>query len=257
MPTIDADGCPINVQIDGREGAPVLMLSNSLGTNLHMWDLQMPEFEKHFRVIRYDRRGHGKSSVPKGPYTMERLGRDVLAILDALKIGKINWCGLSMGGMVGMWLAGHAPERVERLVLCCTAANFATSRPWLERAAAVRAGGTGSIAPAVVDRWFTPAFRQRSPEVVAAFRAGLSEVDDEGYAGCCEALAALDLRSVLPAIEAPTAVVVGTEDEATPVMCGRLIAEAIPNSSFHVVAGAHLANVESHAEVSAIVAGHL
>jgi 3-oxoadipate enol-lactonase len=145
MPTIDADGCPINVQIDGPDGAPVLMLSNSLGTNLHMWDGQMPEFTKHFRVVRYDRRGHGKSGVPKGPYSMERLGRDVLAILDALKIDKINWCGLSMGGMVGMWLGANAGNRLNKLVLSNTTAYFADKALWQGRIKQVREQGLGSI----------------------------------------------------------------------------------------------------------------
>src|SRR5262245_23637378 len=120
MPMIDADGCPIHVQVEGRQDAPVLMLSNSLGTTLKMWDPQVEAFTKHFRLVRYDRRGHGKSGAPKGPYTMERLGRDVLAVLDALEIDRVNWCGLSMGGMVGQWLGANAPERVERLVLSNT-----------------------------------------------------------------------------------------------------------------------------------------
>jgi 3-oxoadipate enol-lactonase len=181
----------------------------------------------------------------------------VLELLDALGIARVSYCGVSMGAMVGMWLAGHAPERIERLVLCCTTAGFATARPWQDRAVAVRASGTGSIAPTAVGRWFTPAFRERAPEVVAAFEAGLSEVDDEGYAGCCEALAAMDLRSVLPAIEAPTTVIAGAADEATPPDCGRFIADTIPGASFHVVAAAHLANVEAADEVSAIMEAHL
>ena len=125
MPTIQSNGCPIHVEVEGPENKPVLMLSNSLGTDLHMWDPQVAALTQHFRLVRYDRRGHGRSGVPKGPYTMEMLGRDVLAVLDALKIEKINWCGLSMGGMVGMWLGANAPQRVNRLILSNTSAWFA------------------------------------------------------------------------------------------------------------------------------------
>ena len=139
MPMIDADGCPIRVEVEGRENAPVLMLSNSLGTNLHMWDDQVKPFTQHFRLVRYDRRGHGKSGCPQGPYTMERLGRDVLAVLDQLGIEKINWCGLSMGGMVGMWLGANAPERIEKLILSNTSAYMA-DKDSVERPHQVRAG---------------------------------------------------------------------------------------------------------------------
>jgi 3-oxoadipate enol-lactonase len=121
MPKIKTDdNSDIYVEVEGPENAPVLMLSNSLGTNLHMWDDQVPAWSRHFRLVRYDRRGHGHSSVPKGPYPMERLGRDVLAVIDALGIAKINWCGLSMGGMVGQWLGANAPARVDKLVLSNT-----------------------------------------------------------------------------------------------------------------------------------------
>ena len=139
MPTINADdGCPLHVEVEGREGAPVLMLSNSLGTNLHMWDDQAPEFAKHFRLVRYDRRGHGKSGVPKGPYSMERFGRDVLSIIDALKIKTINWCGLSMGGMVGQWLGANAANRIDKLVLSNTNYQLRRQDP-VERSHHIRA----------------------------------------------------------------------------------------------------------------------
>src|SRR5882724_12837987 len=141
MPVIDADGCPIHVEVEGSERAPVLMLSNSLGTNLQMWDPQVDAFTRHFRLVRYDRRGHGRSGVPKGPYTMERLGRDALAVLDGLGIAKANWCGLSMGGMVGMWLGAHAPERFERLVLSNTSSYYVDKTLWNERIKAIRAAG--------------------------------------------------------------------------------------------------------------------
>lgn len=244
-------------ELSGPPDAPVVVLGNSLGTTTALWDRQLPVLHRRFRVLRYDHRGHGGSGVVDGPYRIDDLADDVLELLDALGLARVSYCGVSMGGMVGMWLAGHAPERIERLVLCCTTAGFPSAQPWLDRAAAVRESGTGSLAPAAAGRWFTPAFRARSPEVVAAFGAGLSSVDDEGYAGCCEALAAMDLRSVLPVIEAPTAVIAGASDEATPPDCGRFIADSVPGATFHLVPGAHLANVEAADEVSAILEGHL
>ena len=144
MPTIEADGCPLNVEIEGNEGAPVLMLSNSLGTNLHMWDDQAAEFARHFRLIRYDRRGHGKSGTTPGPYSFDRFGRDILAILDALKIKTINWCGLSMGGMDGQWLGANAPDRVDKLVLANTNFHYADKAPWADRVKFVRENGCGA-----------------------------------------------------------------------------------------------------------------
>ena len=166
MPMINADdGCPIYVEVEGREGAPVLMLSNSLGTNLHMWDDQAPELAKHFRLVRYDRRGHGKSGVPKGPYSMERFGRDVLAVADALKIKKINWCGLSMGGMVGQWLGANAPDRIEKLILSNTNFYYADKAP-VERPHQVRAEkGLGELVDPNMERWFTKGFRDRAPAI--------------------------------------------------------------------------------------------
>lgn len=244
-------------ELSGPPDAPVVVLGSSLGTTTAVWDRQLPVLHRRFRVLRYDHRGHGGSAAPPGPYRIDDLADDVLELLDALGLAKVSYCGVSMGAMVGMWLAGHAPERIERLVLCCTASGFPSAQPWVDRAAAVRAFGTGSLTSAAMGRWFTPAFRSRSPEVVAAFEAGLSSVDDEGYAGCCEALAAMDLRSVLPVIEAPTAVIAGEADEATPPGCGRLIAESVPGATFHLVPGAHLANVESADEVSAILEAHL
>ena len=165
MPMIDADGCPINVEVAGPEGAPALMLSNSLGTNLHMWDDQVPEWSKHFRVVRYDRRGHGKSGAPKGPYSMERFGRDVLAVADALKIKKFNWCGLSMGGMVGQWLGANAPDRVEKLVLSNTNFHYADKGPWNDRIKFVQEKGLGELVDPNMERWFTAGFRDRAPQV--------------------------------------------------------------------------------------------
>jgi 3-oxoadipate enol-lactonase len=164
MPEIKTDdGCVIHVEVEGPQNAPVLMLSNSLGTNLHMWDDQVAPWSGHFRLVRYDRRGHGQSSVPKGPYTMERLGRDVLAVIDALNIARINWCGLSMGGMVGQWLGAHAPGRIDKLVLSNTSSFFPDKSIWEGRLKTVRDKGLAAIVDANMERWFTKEFRERSP----------------------------------------------------------------------------------------------
>ncbi|MEV0681424.1 3-oxoadipate enol-lactonase [Actinosynnema sp. NPDC050436] len=245
-------------ELSGPEDAPVVVLGNSLGTTTALWEPQLPELEQRFRVLRYDHRGHGGSPASTGPLRVDDLAEDVLELLDGLGLPRVSYCGVSMGAMVGMWLAGHAPERVDRLVLLCTTAYYDTARPWQERASAVRANGTASIAPAVVARWFTPALAERSPATVDRFRAVLSAVDDESYAACCEALGALDLRSVLPVIEAPTAVVAGALDEATPPDRLRAIADAVPGAELHVLDGAaHLANVEAAGAVSKILREHL
>ena len=247
MPMIDADGCPINVQIDGRDDAPVLMLSNSLGTNLHMWDQQVPEFAKYFRVVRYDRRGHGKSGVPKGPYTMERLGRDVIAILDALKIKKTNWCGLSMGGMVGQWLGANAPDRVEKLVLSNTNCYYADKAPWADRIKTVRENGLASIVAGNMERWFTKGFRERSPEKMKEFTDNFLKTDVEGYTGCVGAISAMDHRSLLPQIKAPTLIIAGQHDPATTVAQAEYLRDNIPGAKLVVLDAAHISNVEQSA----------
>jgi 3-oxoadipate enol-lactonase len=246
MPTIDAEGCPINVQIDGPDGAPVLMLSNSLGTNLHMWDPQIPEFTKHFRVIRYDRRGHGKSGVPKGAYTMERLGRDVLATLDALKIKKINWCGLSMGGMVGMWLGAHAADRIEKLILSNTAPYYADKGPWKDREKTVREKGLASIVSGNMERWFTKGFRDDAANAtkLKEFTDNFLATDIEGYVGCIGAIAAMDHRDLLPRIKVPTLIIAGRSDPATPLAQSEYIHQHIPGSKLVVLEAAHISNVE-------------
>ncbi|MFI9816001.1 3-oxoadipate enol-lactonase [Saccharothrix variisporea] len=244
-------------ELTGPPDAPVLVLGNALGTTTTLWDAQLPALLPHFRVLRYDHRGHGGTPSLPGPYRVDDLADDVLELLDALGLARVSYAGVSLGAMVGMWLAGHAPERVDRLVLCCTSAAYPSAQPWHDRAATVRATGTASIAPTVVTRWFTPTYATRHPEVVRAYEAGLSTVDDEAYASCCDALAALDLRSVLPAIEAPTVVVSGEHDLATPPDHQRLIADSIPGAVLHTVEAAHLANVEAPDAVTGILLDHL
>jgi 3-oxoadipate enol-lactonase len=247
MPTIDAAGCPINVQIDGRDDAPVLMLSNSLGTNLHMWDGQMPEFTKYFRVVRYDRRGHGKSGVPKGPYTMERLGRDVLAILDALNIQKVNWCGLSMGGMVGMWLGANAGDRLIKLVLSNTNSYYADKAPWADRIKQVRDHGLASIVEGNMGRWFTKGFRDANAATIKEFTGNFLKTDVEGYTACIGAISAMDHRDLLPKIKTPTLIIAGQQDPATTVAHAQSMRDQIPGAKLVVLDAAHISNVEQPA----------
>jgi 3-oxoadipate enol-lactonase len=229
----------------GKRGSPALVFTGSLGTDLTMWEPQAERLKPRFCTLRYDLRGHGRSPVPPGPYSIDDLGSDLLALLDRLGIECASLCGLSIGGMISMWVAAHAPERVERLVLCCTSARLGPQSAWLERAAIVRADGVGAIADAVLERWFTPAFAGAHPEVIERMRGILAATPREGYAGCCEAIAAMDLTPELPSIAAPTLVIAGEQDPATPPEHGRRIADLIPGAQFEVVSpAAHLATIE-------------
>ncbi len=244
--------------LEGPEEAPVLVAANSLGTTLRMWDDQAPALLERFRLLRYDHRGHGNSPVPPGPYAIDDLGRDVMALMDRLEVERFSFCGLSIGGMVGMWLASEAPERVERLALCCTSARFEPPDDWDSRAETVRADGVDAIADAVLERWFTPAFREGHPEVVEWSGNMLRGTPAEGYAGCCEAIRDADLRSRLEAIRAPTLVIAGADDPAALPDAAELIRDSIPDARLVVVdQAAHLANVEQPEAVTRAVLEHL
>ncbi|MDQ7907293.1 3-oxoadipate enol-lactonase [Phytohabitans sp. ZYX-F-186] len=244
--------------VDGPAGAPVLVLANSLGTTVDMWEPQVPALAERYRVVRFDTRGHGRSAVPHGPYTIGDLGGDVLALLDELGVARAHYCGLSLGGMVGMWLAAYAPERIDRLVLCCTSARPAAPQSWAHRAATVRAEGTGAIADLVVSRWLTPGYASRRPGTVARLRAMLAATPAEGYAACCGVLEKLDLTAALPRIAAPTLVLHGADDPAILPSHGADIAAAVPGARFTLVRGAaHLANVEQVDVVTALIIEHL
>jgi 3-oxoadipate enol-lactonase len=242
----------------GKRGSPALVFTGSLGTDLTMWQLQADVLKPHFCTLRYDIRGHAGSPVPPGPYSMDDLGSDLLALLDRLGIERASLCGLSIGGMISMWVAAHAPERVERLVLCCTSAQLGPPESWLQRAAVVRSEGVGAVAEAVLARWFTPGFTQAHPEVIERMRAMLLATPREGYAGCCEAIAAMDLTPDLPSIRAPTLVVSAAEDPSTPPEHGRRIAELIPGARFELVPdAAHIANIEQADRITALIEGFL
>jgi 3-oxoadipate enol-lactonase len=258
MPDITVDdGCIIHTELEGPESAPVLMLSNSLGTTLHMWDEQVAPLTRHFRLLRYDRRGHGKSSVPKGPYSMERLGRDVLRVLDALKIQTINWCGLSMGGMVGQWLGANAPDRVEKLVLSNTSCYFPDKNGWNERLKMVQEKGVAAFAPANMERWFTKGFRERDPQAVARLEQMFAATALEGYLSCGAAVRDMDHRALLPKITAPTLVIAGRQDPATPLEGNEYIQQHIPGAKLAIVEAAHIANIEAPKAYTDAVLGFL
>jgi 3-oxoadipate enol-lactonase len=257
MPVIEANGCPIYVQVEGPEGAPVLILSNSLGTTLHMWDGQVAPFTKHFRLVRFDRRGHGKSGLPNGPYSMEILGRDVLAIMDALGITKANWCGLSMGGMEGMWLGANAPERFERLVLSNTSSFFPDKKGWNDRLALVRDKGVPTFAAPNMERWFTKGFRERAPQTVAAVKEMFAATALDGYIACGSAVRDMDHRALLPRIRVPTLVIIGRHDPATVPEAGEYVRANIPGASAAILDAAHLSNIEQPEAFNAAVLGFL
>jgi 3-oxoadipate enol-lactonase len=244
MPDIRSDGCTIHVEVDGPQDAPVLMLSNSLGTNLHMWDQQVAPLTKHFRLVRYDRRGHGKSSVPPGPYAMEQFGRDVLAVLDALGIARIDWCGLSMGGMVGMWLGANAPQRIGKLILSNTSSYFSDKAVWNGRIKLVREKGLAAVVDATMERWFTKDFRDRSPEKITPIRNMFLATNVDGYIACGEAIRDMDLRPLLAKITVPTLVIAGRHDGGTPPEAGEFIAQHVPKARLAMLETAHIANIE-------------
>jgi 3-oxoadipate enol-lactonase len=246
MPIAHVNGGHLHYQFEGRANAPALVLSNSLATNFSMWDAQMPELHKHFRVLRYDTRGHGQSEVTPGPYSFEQLGRDVLALADEADIGNFAFCGLSMGGVTGMWLGIHAGKRLHKLVLCSTAAKIGNADTWNARIEAVRKGGTKSIAAATTERWFTAGFREREPQTVERTRQMVESTSTEGFIACCEALREADFREGISAIRTPTLVISGTHDTGTTPADGKFLAKQINGARYVELDAAHLLNIEQH-----------
>ncbi|HWZ82290.1 MAG TPA: 3-oxoadipate enol-lactonase [Terriglobales bacterium] len=243
MPFADFGDHRTHYQIEASD-RPVLVLSNSLGTNLSMWEPQRPHLAQHFRVLRYDTRGHGQSSVTLGDYTIEQLGRDVLQLLDSLKIKRVHFCGLSMGGAIGIWLGIHAPDRLKRLVLCNTAARIGTPDMWNARIATVRRDGMKPVAATVIERWFTPGFRASHPQQVAQTQRMLETTPPEGYAACCAAIRDVDLRDGVAQIKTPTLVVYGEKDPVTPLADVDFLKNTIPGAVAVGLSAAHLSNVE-------------
>ena len=238
------DGAELHWQASGDPDAPALLLSNSLGTRLEMWADQLGPFSERFHVLAYDSRGHGRSDAPGGGYTIERLGRDALAVLDAAGVKSAHFAGVSKGGMVGQWLGVHAPARIDSLVLANTAAVMGPPESWDQRIAAVSESGMATLADAVVERWFTPEFRKASPRQVETIRTMLLETPPQGYAGCCAAIRDMDQRADLPRITAPTLVVAGSRDPATPMDKAEEIAALTPGAVLASLEAAHLSNIE-------------
>lgn len=245
MSFVDIEGGRIHYRFDGDTQAPVLVLSNSLGTDLGIWDQQVATLSKHFRVLRYDSRGQGGSMVTPAPYTIERLGRDVIEVLDALGIQRANFCGLSMGGMIGMWLAINTPLRIGKLALCNTVALFGPPELWNFRIDAVGKAGMAPLADSVLARWFTPAFLESSPAKVQRLRQTLLATPAEGYAGCCAAIRDADLREAIGRIEAPTLIIAGSGDTAAPPADGRFLAQAISGARYVELQAAHMSIIEA------------
>jgi len=235
----------IHYALEGHSGSPPLVFSNSLGANYSMWDRQASKFRKKFRILRYDTRGHGQSSSTPGPYSIELLAKDVISLLDALDLDRVHFCGLSMGGMIGMWLGLNAPARLNKLVLCNTGAKIGTPASWGTRIEAVRKNGMKSVAPAILERWFTAAFRQKAPETMANILKMIEEANPEGYVACCAAIRDFDCREQLGKIHTATLVISGAHDPATPSQDGRFIAQQIPGARYVELEAAHLSSIEA------------
>lgn len=257
MPFADLSDVRLHYRIDGDDNLPVLVLSNSLGTNFGMWDPQADAFSKHFRVLRYDTRGHGQSSVPAGPYTIDQLGGDVIALLDHLGIEQANFCGLSMGGITGMWLGVNHPQRLNKLVLSNTAAYIGPPENWTNRAATVERDGMGAIAAAVVERWLTPPYAAQHPDLVESLKAMLNATSPAGYAANCRAVRDADMRELVAKIPVPTLVISGSGDLPTPPRDGAYLAQTIPGAQYVELQAAHISNLEQVEAFSNAVLGFL
>jgi 3-oxoadipate enol-lactonase len=238
-------GEPFNVIVEGDANAPAVVLSHALGTNLHLFDKQVPALRRHFRVVRYDSRGAGGSVLSRGPYSISQLGHDALAILDALKLERVHWIGHSEGGMVGLWLLARAPERIDRAILANTAAQIGGAEIWNERIRIAQEKGIKALAPAVLENWFTRRFRERHPEEVRRFEEVLLATKPEGYVAHCAAIRDADLRAGLHAIKQSVRIIVGRHDPVTPPGVGALIASSIPDAKLVTLEAAHLSPVEA------------
>jgi len=244
MPYAEVDGCRLFYRFDGPDDAPVLMMSNSLGTTHRMWNPQVEALTQNFRVLRYDRRGHGASDAPEGPYSIERLGRDALGILDHLGLQKVRWCGLSIGGMVGMWLGTYAPERFERMVLSNTAARMGPPDMWDGRIRTVTQNGMEALLEVTMERWFTPEYRATGDAMIQTIRADFGDTPPIGYAGCCAAIRDMDQREAIATIDLPVLVIIGERDPATPPSEGDFIVSQIKGAQTVRLPAAHLSNIE-------------
>jgi 3-oxoadipate enol-lactonase len=245
MPRIQANGIQLHYELTGPADRPVVMLSNSLGTRLEMWDPQMQALTDRYRVLRYDSRGHGRSDAPDGPYSMDMLAGDAIGLLDALEIERVHFCGLSKGGMVGQMLGAKHGGRLVSLALCSTACHMPMRDVWDERIRMVTKGGMAAVADGVIERWFTEAFRREPTVELERVQRMILETPPHGYAACCAAIRDMDLRELITGIRVPTLVIVGEDDPATPPEKAKEIQSLIPGAQLEVVPGAaHLLNIE-------------
>jgi len=253
MPNIEVDGASIWYSVDGRADAPPLLLIHSLATTQELWAQQMAAFTGFARVIRYDMRGHGRSTSSGGELTIEQLGRDALAVLDAAGVSSADVAGVSIGGLTTVWLGEHAQARVRKLVLANTGARLGTSDSWSARMRAVREGGMELAADLTIPRWFTDGFREKHADVVAKYRAMVLSCPLESYLGACAALRDADLRSDAHRIAAPALVIAGSEDRSTPPTDSEWMRDNIPDAHMETLEAAHLSNVERPAEFTQLV----
>lgn len=246
MPEMRANGIGIHYRFDGPDDGPVVLMSNSLGTRLEMWEPQMPALTGRYRVLRYDSRGHGRSDAPAGDYTIQQLAADAVGLLDALELERVHFVGLSKGGMVGQVLGARHADRLSSLTLCATACHMPGRELWDDRVRTAREQGMAALVEQVIERWFTPGFRASGDPAVELVRAMILATPAEGYAGCCAAIRDMDLRGTLGGIGVPTMVVAGADDPATPPERGREIAAALPGARLEVIENAaHLLNIEA------------
>jgi 3-oxoadipate enol-lactonase len=242
-------------RVEGRSDAPVVILAHAIGTSMQMWDPQIPDLSRAFRVLSVDLRGHGRSPAPDGPYTMGELAADVVALLDALDIERASVCGLSLGGMVGLTMAAVAPDRVDRLVAACVVAIPPVPSAWRDRAQRVLEGGTSAVSDLVVERW---GYSNRAPEIGELVRGMLAATGAAGYAGCCQAIAGMDLRPLLPLVSARTLLLAGSDDPSAPASIARELAALMSDARVTVIDGAaHLLNVEAATATTAAILEHL
>lgn len=245
MPFIRVDQLQVHYRTDGDPDHPCLVLSNSLGTELGMWDAQAEALSRNFHVLRYDTRGHGQTDRGGADTSLDLLGRDVVGLLDALAIPRAHFCGISMGGMIGQWLAIHQPQRLGKLALANTAARIGTPEGWRTRADLVRRDGLDDVAEGAAARWFTPDFIARTPQLVGGMIERLRQQDREGYARCCDALAGADLRDMVGRVACPTLVIAGRADPVTTVADARQLAGRIAGAAVVELDASHLSNIEA------------
>jgi 3-oxoadipate enol-lactonase len=257
MPQVTLNGFSLNYELSGAPEAPAVLLSSSLGTTMNMWEPQLEEIRRQYAVVRYDMRGHGNSSAPDGPYTIDQLGEDVLALMRELRLPRAVFCGLSIGGMIGMWLAANAPQHFHGFILANTAAKIGTQETWNLRIAAVEQDGLASVADSVIRRWFSPAFCETHPQATAEMREMLVSCDPNGYVSACAAIRDMDLRDSIRGIKKPVCILTGEYDIVTTVADARFLEQSIAGSSLVQLPAAHISNVEAPGEFTNAVLSFL